>query len=108
LDDEPMPPEPAGSEVPPGAPAKAPKFDPALVLPWITLILGFLLFAALTITYVTWSVNAAQHRWCDTIELLNSAPPPAPVPSGQPRSPAREYDQKLAQDFHVLKGRLGC
>jgi hypothetical protein len=76
-----------------------------LILPWIAVIAGFLLFAGLTVAYVTYSVNASQHRWCTTINLLNSSPPPAGSPS---RNPSRAYEQHLAADFRDLKASLGC
>ena len=76
-----------------------------LLLPWIAIIAGLLLFAGLTVAYVTLSVDSSQHRWCSTINLLNSAPPPA-GPAKQ--NPSRAYEQRLAADFRMLKASLGC
>ena len=74
-------------------------------MPVIAVIAGLLVLCALTVGYTTWAVDASQHRWCAVIDLLNAAPPPAGAPQ---KNPARAYDQKLALDFHDLKGSLGC
>jgi hypothetical protein len=76
-----------------------------LLLPWIAIIVGLLLFAGLTVTYVTLSVDISQHRWCATLTLLNSAPAPAGPAKA---NPSRAYEQELAADFKVLKASLGC
>lgn len=81
--------------------------DRMLLLPWIAVIAGFLLFAGLTVAYVTWSVSRSQHDWCATINLLNKAPDPSPPAQAQ-NAPARAYDRQLAADFRALKDRLGC
>ena len=75
------------------------------VLAVIAVVAGLLVFAGLTIGYTSWAVAASQHRWCAVIDLLNAAPPPAGAPQ---KNPSRAYDQKLARDFHALKGSLGC
>lgn len=75
------------------------------VISVLAVIAGLLALILLTVGYTTWAVNASQHRWCAVIDLLNAAPPPAGAPQ---KNPARAYDQKLALDFHDLKGSLGC
>ena len=83
----------------------APRAERSVVMPVIAVIAGLLVLCALTVGYTTWAVDASQHRWCAVIDLLNAAPPPAGAPQ---KNPARAYDQKLALDFHDLKGSLGC
>jgi hypothetical protein len=77
--------------------------SPALAV--IAVIAGLLLFAGLTVGYVSWSISASQHRWCTTIDLLNAAPPPAGPAKA---NPSRAYEQELSRDFRDLKGSLGC
>ena len=76
-----------------------------LLGPWIAVIVGLLVFAGLTLAYVTLSIDHSQHLWCSTLDLLNSAP----APSGAAKAnPARAYEQRLADDFRMLKESLGC
>ena len=95
---------------PPTLPAlpAVPRPERGPVWPAVILIAGLLLYAALTVVYVSWSVGQAQHRWCSTVGLLVAAPAPPQPPKGQPPSPARAYEQRLAADFRALKGALGC
>lgn len=84
------------------------KMFPRLTYSWEIFILAgcFLAFIAMTIWYVTYDVNHAQHVWCHIINTLNN-PPPAAKGGGVPNG-ARQYDQLLAKEFRELKGQLGC
>jgi hypothetical protein len=93
------------TEPPEGGTVTAQRAERSAAIPVIAALAGLLVFAGLTVWYVSWSVQASQHRWCAVIDLLNAAPPPAGSPQ---RNPARAYDQKLSRDFRDLKGSLGC
>jgi hypothetical protein len=100
LNDDPQTCEPAG------APLKGARAERPILGPMIAVVVGFVLFAALTVGYVSWSVSASQHTWCATINLLNEAP--APATAKGPPAPARVYDQHLAADFRTLKEKFRC
>lgn len=71
------------------------------------MITCFVLFAGVTVWFITFEVNHAQHVFCQLMTTLSNAP----APKGDVTStsnPARAYDIKIASDIVALKRNLGC
>ena len=65
----------------------------------------FLAFSGLTVWYVTYQVNHAEHAFCQLLNTLTQVQPPA----GDPKAnPSRAYTQEVEADLLNLRQKLGC
>lgn len=72
----------------------------------ILIIISMLAVLAIMFFYVTYSINVAQHDWCQALQLLTSHK--IPKPSNPSANPSRENAYRYYQVFVTLKERLGC
>jgi hypothetical protein len=77
------------------------KHAPSGLGPSVALVLaGVVVALLLNAAFTAWSVNTSQHRWCQTLTLLNT--------SARRRPPTGTYGKALVRDFRDLHASLGC
>jgi hypothetical protein len=82
--------------------SKPPRWEPPNFTAIVLLLGGMILALALNAAYTTWAVSQSQHRWCNTIGLLNAAS------AASTKKPTGPYGRQLAADFAQLFPALGC
>lgn len=86
---------------PAGSPKKLRGWKPPDWDAIVIIAAGLILALALNAAYTTWAVSVSQHRWCDTIGLLDRA-------EHGTQAPSSAYGKQLAADFSRLYPALGC
>jgi hypothetical protein len=70
-----------------------------------TILVCFTLFASLTVWYVNYETNHAQHVFCGLLTTLTSVKPPG---GDLATNPSRAYNVKISENLVTLKEGIGC
>lgn len=77
-----------------------------MILSVVVVIAGLIVAVGGAYALSLYAIAASQHKWCDTLELLTSNPPPKPA------DPKQDVSRERAYTFYVhlktLEGRFGC
>lgn len=72
----------------------------------IMILASVAVLLVLMFLYTTYAINASQHDWCSTLQLLTAHK--IPKPSDPRANPSRENAYLFYHDFVSLRARLGC